>query len=65
MKTNSASPTCALIASVEARVRNEMMNAAVTQTIDGRIQVDPNKVYVGREEGQRALDQLRSLMRAR
>lgn len=53
-----------MISEVEDRVRAKMMGEAVTMSFSGRLRVDPRKVYVSREDGLRALDQLRNLARS-
>lgn len=50
----------AVFLQAEEELKQKMMGEAVTQRFNGSLVVDPNKVYVGREEGQRALDRLRN-----
>ncbi len=49
----------AVLLQAEEELKQKMMGEAVTQRFNGSLVVDPNKVYVGRKEGQRALDRLR------
>jgi hypothetical protein len=47
-----------LMADIENKVRRQMQSEAVTPLPNGGLRVDPNRIYISREEGQRALKRL-------